>query len=165
MAKFLLQPLVNSMEVITVRLGAGTGTANYFNDNDKQKFIKWVADSRYDLCAIGDEIEGWVSSVDVAPSDQYSTGGRAQGGLIAVALEGLQASGTGTLPLGSWLVAGTPIARNTAMPLGAPNVRAATDQSITGIARIGVNACRLLSWGKAGTGAVGTIGVAEHYAD
>lgn len=160
MPKFLVMPTVNSTDVATVRLGSGTGSANWFNDNDRSKFIKLVADSRYDLCAAGDDIEAYVTSVDVFPSDNYSTGGRGQGGFIACTFDGAQATpGTGTVAALDYVVCGTVVARNTSLAGVAPKVCTATTQAT---AKSSPYASRVISLGTAATGAVGTSGVIEH---
>jgi hypothetical protein len=160
--KFQIKSTINRTKVMTCRLGSGldsTGGAG-MRDADRLKFIKLVAESRYDLCAAGDDIEGWVSSVDTATSDGYTTGGRASGGLVDVCFDGVQATpGTGTVALGDYLVCGTVVAKQTALTTSFPKVCSATSQST---AKTSPYAFRVVSLGSAGTGAVGTFGVAEH---
>lgn len=158
--KFQVKSTINSFVTMTVRLGAGTGSANWCNDNDKGKWIKIAAESRYDLCAAGDDIEGWITSVDTGPSDNYSTGGRSRGGLVDVTFDGLQATpGTGVVTIGDYVVCGTVVARNTTLTTKYAKVCTATTQAT---AKSSPYALRVISLGTAGTGAVGTFGVAEH---
>lgn len=169
MPKFLMQPLIGT-EAKTARLGAGTGAANLLNDNDAGKAVKLVGESRFDLCAAGDPIEGFIVAVDTATSDGYSTGGvrgDKRGDRVYVTADGLQATpGTGTIAVGDYVVAGTITAKNTALPSTGPKVCKATQQpGVTEAAAVGdVNdqlkvamfAWRVVSLGTAGTGAVGT---------
>lgn len=156
MAKFLMSETIHSEKVITARLGQ-TGAGNGFNDNDVGKAVKMTADSRYELCALGDAIEGLVSSVNVGTFDGYAIGGVVGKGYKEVSFEGSQAAGTGALAVGTYVVAGTVIARNTA--LTAPlNVRSATDQAA---AKAAPFKARIVSLGQVGTGAVGTVGLIE----
>lgn len=174
MPKFLMQPLIGT-EAKTARLGAGTGDANRLNDIDAGKPVKLVGESRFDLCAAGDPIEGFIVAVDTATLDGYSTGGvkgTKRGHLEYVTFDGLQATpGTGTIAVGDYVVAGTPSAKGVAIPSTGPKVCKATQQpGVTEAAAVGdVNdqlkvamyAWRVVSLGTAGTGAVGTRGVIE----
>jgi hypothetical protein len=169
MPKFLMQPTIGT-EASTTRLGAGTGSANWLNDNDVDKAVKLVADSRYDLCAIGDPIEGFITSVDTAPSDGYSTGGIKTEDRMMVTAEGSQVAGTGALAIGDYVVAGTQPAPvngvHSKVPATGPNVRKATFQpgvtapaALTDVPVLQKNAMfawRVVSLGSVGTGAVGT---------
>lgn len=160
--KFQVKATINSFVTMTVRLGSGVeiGSGLGMNDGDKNKWIKIVGESRYDLCAAGDDIEGWVSSVDTATSDGYSTGGRSRGGLIDVLFDGVQATpGTGTVAVGDYVVCGTVVAKKTALSTKAAKVCTATTQAT---AKSSPYALRVISLGPVGTGAVGTYGVAEH---
>lgn len=172
MAKFLMQPLIGNVGV-TARLGA-TATANdRFNDSDVNKLVKLGGDSRYVLCASGDPIEGRVNSVDTATADGYSTGSvnTAHGDRFYATADGSQAAGTGALAVGDFVVAGAPAALGTAEGALGPKVRKATQQpGVTEAAAVGdVNdqikvalfACRVVSLGTVGTGAVGTQVVVE----
>ncbi len=160
--KFQIKSTINRTTVTTVRLGAGLDSVagNGMRDADRLKFIKLVAESRYDLCAAGDDIEGWVSSVDTSTADGYTTGGRANGGLLDVCFDGLQATpGTGTVNIGDYVVCGTVVAKQTALTTAFPKVCTATTQAT---AKSSPFAMRVVSLGSAGTGAVGTFGVVEH---
>ena len=64
MAKFLITERLGQIEVNTVRLGLGTGAANFLTDKEAGKFVKLVGDSRYALCAVGDSIEGRITTIN-----------------------------------------------------------------------------------------------------
>ena len=48
---------------VTVRYGAGSGAANQWTQTELNKAVKLAGESRYDLCAAGNEIEGFVTAV------------------------------------------------------------------------------------------------------
>ncbi len=158
MAKFQMTELVDTAKVVTARLGGAlaAGNPNGLNDKDVGKFVKLVAESRYDLAAVGDEIEGRISSVETAPQDGISIGGVMVEGRFAVTFDGLQATGAGALAINDYVVCGTPVAKGTSLGLVAAKVRKATAAANT------LNfKWRVVSLGTAGTGAVGTTGVIE----
>lgn len=169
MPKFLMQPLIGT-EAKTARLGAGTGASNVLSDADAGKAVKLVGESRMDLCAAGDPIEGFIVSVDTATSDGYSTGavrGTKRGDRVYATADGLQATpGTGTIAVGDYVLAGTITAKGTALPSTGPKVVKATQQpgvteaSVVGDVndqlKVAMYAWRVVSLGAAGTGAVGT---------
>lgn len=155
MPKFILKETILQSDVKTVRLGAGTGSANQVDQKEVGKPVKLVAESRFDLCAAGDQIEGVVTSVEVATYDDYSIGGVAQQGYKEVTFDGLQATaGTGTVALGDYVVAGTAVAKGTALTAPMKVCKATTQ---TGM----YHGWRVVSLGSAGTGAVGTTGLIE----
>lgn len=141
----------------TVKLGAGTGSSNNYSDADVGKLVKLSADSRYVLCAAGDEIEGVITSVEPATQNGYSIGGvlKDDAKIWAVA-DGLQATpGTGTITVGDYVVAGTITAKGTALT-SFPKVCKATAAGNT------LNyKWRVVSLYTAGTGAVGSTIVIE----
>lgn len=144
--------------VMPVRLGAGTGAANNMNTKDEGKLIKLVGESRYDLCAAGDTIEGWIYGIELATSGGFTVGGRVQDGMIFATADGLQTTpGTGALAIGDYVLAGTPTAKGTALAVY-PKVVKATDQAA---AKASPFAWRVVSLTQAGTGAVGTTVVLE----
>ena len=106
------------------------------------------------LTAAGDEIEGFISSVESAPSGGFSVGGIVEEGQFNVTLDGLQATpGTGVVAIGDYVVTGTVVARGTAMTVY-PKVCKATGAGTS------LNyKWRVVSLGTAGTGAVGTSAV------
>lgn len=156
MAKFLMTETIHSEKIVTARLGQ-SGTANVYTDKEAGKAVKLTADSRYELCAMGDAIEGVISSVNVGTYDGYSLGGVVRRGYKEVTFDGTQAAGTGAITVGTYVVVGTVVAKDTA--LTAPlKVRSATDQAA---AKAAPFKARVVSLGAAGTGAVGTTGLIE----
>lgn len=157
-AKFLIKETILASTPKTVRLGAGTGSANNVDDKERGKAVKLVGDSRYDLCAAGDPLEAFITSVEVATADGYTIGGVADEGYKEVTFDGLQATaGTGVIAIGDYVLAGTAVAKGTALTT-AQKVVKATDQAA---AKAAPFAWRVVSLGSAGTGAVGTVGVIE----
>lgn len=128
MAKFKFGVILSEATMVTARLGDSTTPAtSLLNDADVGKFVKLVGDSQYGLCAVGNEIEGVMNSVQTATQDGYATGGVQTDGRVAVTLDGLQATpGTGVIAVGDYVVAGTVVARNTALAGAKPKVCKAT---------------------------------------
>jgi hypothetical protein len=145
-------PQGNIEDVFTVRLGAGNLTTDNLTSVDSGKLVKLVAESRYDLCAAGNEIEGVVNSVELATTGGYTIAGLTDETKIFYAVaDGLQATpGTGTIAIGDYCVAGTITAKGTALT-SYPKVCKATGAGTT------LNfKWRVVSLGTVGTGAVGT---------
>lgn len=173
MAKFLMQERILEGDKQTSRLGAGAGSSNHVDDKEIGKCVKLAGDSRYNLCSVGDPIEAFVVAVQDATLDDYSIGTVQVGGRKEVVADGLQATpGTGTLAVGDYVVAGTMVAKGTALAdESSQKVCKATQQpGVTEAAAVGdVNdqlkvamfAWRVASLGSAGTGAVGTKIVIE----
>lgn len=152
MAKFQMKELIGT-EPITARLGAGSGSANYVTDVEIGKSVKLAGDSQYNLCAAGDQIEGFITAVETYTADDFSIGSVQFEGRKRVTLDGLQGTpGTGTCAVGDYVVAGTAVAKGTALTVP-PKVCKATTQ--TGM----YFAWRIVS--LEGTGAVGQIAVIE----
>lgn len=150
-----LAPFVPDAATDTVRFGAGSGAANQVDQAEVGKPAKLVGESRYNLCAAGDPIEAFVWAVELAPQNQFSIASVLKQGRVSVTFDGLQATpGTGAIAIGDYVVAGTAVAKGTALT-GYPKVCKATTQ--TGI----YFTWRVVSLGAAGTGAVGTTGVIE----
>lgn len=148
-------PTAPSVASATVRLGAGNTSGDNFSDVDEGKLVKLVAESRYNLCAAGDEIEGIVSSVESATQNGYSIGGIVVSGKVFARADGLQATpGTGVIAVGDYVVAGTVTAKGTDLT-DFPKVVKATSQGTQKFL------WRVVSVGTAGTGAVGTTIVIE----
>lgn len=165
MTKFIMTELVDTSNIETARLGPGPGLgaggsqANLMTDAEVGKFVKLVGESRFDLCVVGDQIEGRITSVETSTQDGYSIGGVMDEGRFAVTFNGLQGTpGTGVAAIGSYVVTGTPIAKGTALSVaGQPAaVCVATAAANTLLFR-----WRVCSLGAAGTGAVGTTGCIE----
>lgn len=114
----------------TARVADGTGAANQLDTPDDGKFVKFAGDSQFGLCAVGNEIEGVLEVAnDIAQADGYNLGSvrDAIGTRVAVTFDGLQATpGTGTIALGDYVVAGTPVARGTTLGNAKPKVCKAT---------------------------------------
>lgn len=171
MAKFQFTPLTSDQEVITARLGAGTGAGNQWTgQNELGKFVKLAGDSRFDLCAAGNPIEGIVLSTEAATLDNYTIGSVQVDGRVAVTFDGLEATpGTGVVAIGDYVVTGTAVAKGTALAAAAKVTKAtvqpgAVMASLTEAGRLGAivaYAWRVVSLGSAGSGAVGTTGLIE----
>lgn len=153
MAKFQMKEYVGGEALITARIGAGSGSANYMTDLELNKTVKLVADSQYNLCAAGDQIEGFLNAVEGYTADDFSIGSIQECDRKRVTLDGIQATpGTGTCAVGDYVVAGTAVAKGTALTVP-PKVCKATTQ--TGM----YFAWRIVS--LEGTGAVGQFAVIE----
>jgi hypothetical protein len=93
--------------------------------------------------------------VEVATEDGYAVGGVQKNGRVAVTLDGLQATpGTGVIAVGDYVVAGTVVARATALSGAKPKVCKAT-AAATGIV------CKWRVVSLDGTTAVGQTGLIE----
>jgi hypothetical protein len=157
MAKFQFNETLDQLaQIVTARVADGTGSNNQLADADVGKFVKLAGDSRYGLCAVGDEIEGVLDSINGGPTqDGYTLGGVRKNGRVKVTLDGLQATaGTGTIAIGDYVVAGTPVARGTALSGAYPQVCKAT-AAATGLVQL----WRVVA--LYGTGAVGQIALIE----
>ncbi len=183
-----IAPTVPQAAAKTVRLGQ---TSQLFGQEDVGKYVKLTAESRYELCAAGDPIEGVVNSVDTATSAGYTVGGIYEEGRMFATADGLEATpGTGTLAVGDYVVCGTVVARGTQLTgfakvckatnqpgaavvstlAGADTaaaVKTVLDAALVKVADAEANslfAWRVVSLGTAGTGAVGTTVVVERVA-
>jgi hypothetical protein len=153
MAKFQMKELIG-VEPITARLGAGSGSANYVTDVEIGKAVKLAGDSQYNLCAAGDQIEGFITAVETYTADDFSIGSVETKGRKRVILDGIQATpGTGTCAVGDYVVAGSATVKGTALSSYCPKVCKATTQ--TGM----YFAWRIVA--LEGTGAVGQYAVIE----
>lgn len=138
---------------LTVRLGAGNTANDRFDLKEMGKAVKLVGESRFDLCAAGNEIEGFIASVEAATQDGYSIGTVVDSEEMLVTADGLQATpGTGVIAVGEYVLAGSATAKGTALT-GYQKVVSATNQAT---AKGSPYAWRVVSLGSAGTGAVGT---------
>lgn len=160
MAKFLFTELITPNSPATAaRLGSASGSANYLDDKEIGKFVKLGGDSRYNLCAAGDEIEGFIVATEPASVDDFSFGSvqTGKGGVVrkGVVLDGLQATpGTGAIAIGDYVVTGTVVAKGTALSADAKVCKATTQAD----AKNTPFAWRLVS---ASGSAVGSTGVIE----
>ena len=152
MAKFQMKELIGT-EPVTARLGSASGSANYVTDVEIGKPVKLIGDSLYNLTAVGDQIEGFITAVEGYTADDFSIGSVNSQGRKRVTLDGLQATpGTGTCAVGDYVVTGTVVAKGTALTVP-PKVCKATTQ--TGM----YFAWRIVS--LEGSGAVGQYAVIE----
>lgn len=148
-------PTVPEKAFETVRLGAGNAENQRFDYREVGKFVKLAGESRYDLAAVGNNIEAEIKAVELAPQNGFSIGSVSKSEKIYVTFDGLQATpGTGVLAVGDVVVVGTPVAKGTALT-GYPKVCKATTAADV------VFKYRVVSLGSAGSGAVGTVGVIE----
>lgn len=145
MAKFLLDETIHQQEVLTVRLG-GSSAGTRFTDADKGKPVKLGADSAFVLCAAGDAVEAWVSSLSSGPTyDGYQLGGIVGTGLKRATVTGA------TVAVGDYVVAGTAVALGTKLT-GYMQVAKAADQAV---AKAAPHRLRVVSL-VGGTGAAGS---------
>lgn len=157
-ANHFIAPTLPLGRTTTARLGAGNTANDRFSDVDAGKIVKLVAESRYNLAAAGDPIEGFVVDIATASSGGYSIGTVVHDQKVFVTADGLQATpGTGAIAVGDYVVAGTATAKGTALTAFA-KVCKATDQAA---AKADPFAWRVVSLGQVGTGAVGTTIVIE----
>lgn len=149
---FLRKEVLPSTQAVTTRIG--TAGVNY-SDKDIGKFVKQIGESAYGLCAAGDPIEGYITSVEAATAQGFSVGGIQNEDSKFVTFDGLQATvGTGVIAVGDYVGCGTVVARGTALTEYARVVKL-TSQAV------GFFNWRVVSLGSAGSGAVGTVGLIE----
>jgi hypothetical protein len=148
-------PTAPDKATVAVRLGAGNTEAQRMDFREVGKLVKLAGESRYDLTAVGNDIEGLIYAVELAPQNGFTIGSVLQSGRAHVTFDGLQATpGTGVVAIGDIVVAGTVTAKGTALT-DYPKVCKATTAADV------VQKWRVVSLGAAGTGAVGTNGVIE----
>lgn len=126
-----IAPQVPLAHVTVVRLGAGNAANQRLKDVDAGKIVKLVGTDRYDLAAVGNQIEGIITSVEVAPQNGFTIGGICALGKAFAKADGSQAAGTGQIAVGDYVVCGDVTPLNTAIPepLAYPKVRKATSQT------------------------------------
>lgn len=158
MAKFLMVETIHSEKVVTTRVGT---KAAPLTSADIGKPVKLIAESNYGLGAVGDAIEGFLTSSNHSSQgtqDGFAIGGVVTKGFKAVTFDGAQATpGTGTVAVGDYVVVGTVVATGTKLT-GPMRVCKATTQAD---AKAAPFKARVLSLGEVGTGAVGTVGLIE----
>ena len=148
-------PTVPDRATVAVRLGAGNSEAQRMDYREVGKTVKLAGESRYDLTAAGNEVEGFIYAVELAPQNGFTIGSVLQSGRAYVTFDGLQATpGTGVVAIGDIVVAGTVTAKGTALADYPKVCKATTAANV-------VHKWRVVSLGAAGTGAVGTNGVIE----
>lgn len=159
MAKFAFAEGFNVEECFSTKLSALAAdtaglAAGYLTDADVGKGVKLGATDRYVLAATGDEIEGFLVSVESATVDGFSFGTVAKSGNKAVTFEG---SG---ITVGLLVTFGTAIAKGTALTVPA---------AVKAGAAIIASAAHPYAWNPSmhmwrvisGTGVAGTQGVIE----
>lgn len=152
MTKHYIQPTVLEDAVIACRLG--TSTSDNYSYADVGKVAKLVGESAFGLAAVGDDIEGFITSVELAKQEGWSIGGVLPRDRARVTFDGLQATpGTGIIAIGDYVVCGSVVAKGTALGATWAKVCKATTATNS------VYKWRVMSLGTAGTGAVGTVGV------
>lgn len=114
MAKFAFTEGFSIENIISAKvsaLAADTAglAAGFLTDADVGKAVKLGATDRYVLAVDGDEIEGYLVSVEPATVDGFTFGSIALEGNKAVTFQGAGIS------IGSIVVAGTAIAKGTAL--------------------------------------------------
>lgn len=116
MAKFKFGVVLADGDYTTARVADGAA-ADLLTDKDVGKFVKLIGDSQYGMCAVGNEIEGVLyTGPDQALTDGYNIATVNREGRVRVTLDGLQATpGVGVIAIGDYVVAGTVVARGTAL--------------------------------------------------
>lgn len=165
MAKFQMKERIPTVAK-TARLAEGTDAANAtpatlvtnnHSGAEVGKIVKVLGESRYGLAAAGNQIEGFIASTEPATADGFTIGSvtGTVGDYKEVTFDGLQATpGTGTVAIGDRVVAGTVVAKGTALTAPVKVTKATTQTGMDFVWQV-------VSLGSAGTGAVGTTGVIE----
>lgn len=150
-----ISPTVPDIEAETVRAGAGNAENQRWDYREVGKFAKLAGESRYDLAAVGNDIEAQVYAVELAPQNGFTIASVKKRPKIDVMFDGLQATpGTGVVAIGDIVVVGSVTAKGTALATLPKVCKATTPANV-------VFKYRVVSLGSAGTGAVGTEGVIE----
>lgn len=154
-ARLQLVPTIHKDHVKTVNLGT---TTRLFKGEDAGKAVKLVSAGTYDLCSAGDPIEGIVDS------SNYSLYGATRGGLSVGGMRDkgyLEVVAAVALAAGDYVVAGAQPALGT--PVTSVGVGAVPCTPVQKAAAVptGAFAMRVVDLGPVGTGAAGTICVAE----
>lgn len=117
----LLTHTPERLNVISAKLGPDVDTK--YTDKDKKKAVKAKAGGGYVLCADGDELDGFIDSVDQFTVEGFSFGGVARGN-VGFRVEAQVAAGVATpLAFNDLVVAGAQLARGTP---GLPQVKKGT---------------------------------------
>ncbi len=159
MAKFAFTESFSTEEIISAKISALAAdtaglAAGYLTDADVGKGMKLGASDRYVLAAAGDEIEGFLVSVESATIDGFTFGSIVLAGRKAVTFEG-----AGITP-GILVIFGAPIAKGTAQTVPC---------AVKAGAAIAATAAHPFAWNPSihlwrcisGTGVAGTQGVIE----
>jgi len=165
-----IMPAGPSTDSKAVRLGASATSGGNLGSTENGKLVKLTVTDTYDLCAVGDLIDGRITSLEPATSAGWTIGGINEEDTMYALADGLQATpGTGTLAVGDYVVCGTVTAKGTRLP-SYPKVCKSTIQPGTTPATLAeagqqvamtLHPWRVVSLGTVGTGAVGTTIVIE----
>ncbi len=129
MAKFKMGVLVPAGSTVTARLGSAADAGGRVTDAEKGKFVKLAGDSQYDAVAVTTPIEGVMTALEPATVDGWSSGSVMKNGRVSCVCDGIEGTpGTGTVAVGDLVVAGTVVAKGTALTTG-PKVCSATSQA------------------------------------
>lgn len=109
MSQFLFGDTMNIEERRLTKAALGVSAAAPFNRLDEGKAVKMGTASNYVPVADGDEIEGFVATVEVQTVNDGFSFGTVQRGATAFA-----EVGSGTVTVGAYVVAATPVALGTA---------------------------------------------------
>lgn len=153
-AKMTLAPTIHSYPVKTVNLGT---TAQLYTAAEIGKAVKLIAADTYGLCAAGDKIEAVITSNETALTGA-TRGGLTVGGIVDQGY--LEVVCAATLAAGDYVVAAAQPAVGTPLTsIGEGQVPCTPVQKVeTPSAPF---AMRIVGLGRAGTGAAGTICIAE----
>lgn len=151
-AKLTLSPTIHSYPVLTVNLGTAQ---NKFGPSELGKAVKMTGADTYGLCAEDDPIEGIVQSVNEGTRGGFSVGGIGKQGYVEVVA-------ATTLAFGDYVVAGAQPALGTYLSgIGSNDTPATPVKKLADPATAGRFALRIVGLGRVGTGAAGTICIAE----
>lgn len=155
-----------SSPAITTRLGV---VNQPWTEKEIGKFVKQATESAYVLCAVGDNIEGYVTAVEAAAAQGFTVGSVQQEDTKRVICDGLQATpGVGVIAVGDYVVCGTVVAKDTGLTAPARVCKATVqigsvpaDLTSAGVMiKASLFPWRIVSLGT-GAGAVGTVAVVE----
>lgn len=148
MAKFKMGVTVPAGASHTARIGSAADAGGRVTDAEVGKLVKLAGDSQYNMVAAGDAIEGRMEALEPATADGWSIGSVQTAGRMSCVCDGLQATpGTGTIGVGDLVVAGTVVAKGTALgEIEAPRVTKATSQAVA-----------LINWRVVSLGVAGAV--------
>lgn len=154
-ARLQLVPTIHKEKIRTVNLGT---TSRLFKAADIGKAVKLIGPGTYDLCAAGDKIEGIVTS------SEYETTGATRGGL---SIGGIGCSGYVEVVSAAALAWGDIVVAAAQPALGTPVTSVGVGEvPCTPVQKAGASPAapflmRIVDLGPVGTGAAGTICMAE----
>lgn len=111
MTTFAFTELVNSPMADVVSAALGASSSAKLNDNDVGKPVKMGSAQNYVVCSAGDDIEGFVVSIEAnTVNDGFSFGSVIRNKRMLAQVDAAQ---TGTLAVGEYAVAGASSALGT----------------------------------------------------